>query len=68
MDRGTWQATVHGIAELDTTEQLTLLLLFMLKTLNASYKVIESIYLVLFLSSPRCGDLKIGFKNIKKNR
>ena len=23
MDRGAWQATVHEIAELDTTEQLT---------------------------------------------
>ena len=23
MDRGIWQATVHGITELDTTEQLT---------------------------------------------
>ena len=22
MDRGTWQATVHSLAELDTTEQL----------------------------------------------
>ena len=24
MDRGAWQATVHGIAELEMTEQLTL--------------------------------------------
>ena len=24
MDRGAWQATVHTVAELDTTERLTL--------------------------------------------
>ena len=27
IDRGLWWATVHGVAELDTTEQLTLTLL-----------------------------------------
>ena len=27
MDRGTWWATIHGLAESDTTEQLTLSLL-----------------------------------------
>ena len=26
MDRGAWQVTVHGVAEWDTTQQLTLLL------------------------------------------
>ena len=24
MDRGAWWATIHGVAELDTTDQLTL--------------------------------------------
>ena len=28
MDRGAWQAAIHGITELDMTEQLTLSLFF----------------------------------------
>ena len=28
MDRGAWQATVHGVTESDTTKQLTLSLIF----------------------------------------
>ena len=32
MDRGAWWATVHGVAELDMTEQLALLLSFFLNS------------------------------------
>ena len=30
MDRGAWWATVHGVAELDTTEQLGMHTLFLI--------------------------------------
>ena len=34
MDRGTWQATVHGVTESDTIEQLTLSFIFQIAIIS----------------------------------
>ena len=49
MDRGAWQATVHGAAELDTTEQLSLSLSFT----SSQYTIHCWIILLKLLSSWR---------------
>ena len=49
MDRGAWQATVHGAAELDTTEQLSLSLSFT----SFQYTIHSWIILLKLLSSWR---------------
>ena len=37
MDRGAWQATVHGLKELDMTEQLTFSLFFHFSTVSIGH-------------------------------
>ena len=37
MDRGAWQATVHGVAELDATDQLTLTLTYTEPVLQSTH-------------------------------
>ena len=55
MDRGAWQSTVHGVAELDMTAQLTLSLFIFFKSklhqLTKPYTVTTSSYIKSSLSS-----------------
>ena len=45
MDRGAWQATVHGDAELDTTERLHFLSFFLsFLYINEKKKVFVNLY------------------------
>ena len=37
MDRGAWLATVHGVAELDTTDRLTLTLIYTEPVLQSTH-------------------------------
>ena len=57
MDRGVWWATVHGTTELDTTEQLSTLPLFLKKPVRAISRKIHRTSLAAQWLRSHVGDL-----------
>ena len=49
MDRGSWWPTVHGVAESDTTEQISTATLFQLDKLRGKFLLLLGSCLVIFL-------------------
>ena len=66
-DRGAWQATVHGVTESDTTEQVTLLLLWISKDTTVTVKT-KQWNLMPSDSAILCESLEVLFVKLESSR